>query len=144
MKLLVLFLSVYSFSSLACRCVFKPVENLAKSHKVIFEGEVLFSDSNKTLVQVTDILKSTVELEENYIGGWFIFEGTKDNASSCPGNNVMKIVGTKVMFFPELEKSLVNTYHVDFFSSIISHCGSFYNYFEKGSDEYETIIKLIE
>lgn len=142
MKILALFISLYSFSTFACRCMFIPAKNLANS-EAIFEGEVLFSESNKTLVQVTKVLSTTVKLDLDYIGEWFVFSGTQ-SYGSCPGNDVTAKVGETIMFFPLLEtfddyvKTVVTT------SQSIHHCGSFNNYLKSDGHRYKEVIDLIK
>jgi hypothetical protein len=124
----------------ACRCLQVPSELLSKS-ELILEGVVVNSKNNKTLIEVTRVLSKKVDLDSSYIGAWFLFEGTLDRGTSCPGVNVEKKIGEKVMFFPALEYAYENIKKVKEYRKIIGACTV--DYFSENSQRYKEVLDFI-
>lgn len=132
-----------SFNLFACKCAISKIDNLLKVDATL-EGEVIFSQDNKTVVKVTDILKSNVKLTKDVIGRWLIFEGTPNIArSTCPGNNVTLNTGSKVIFFPQLKHVYPNKKSISSFQKVINHCTSFNDFFDEQSNQYKEIKNLL-
>lgn len=107
-------LSLTAFISVdasACRCAHLPLDKQIAAADVILSGEVLWSTENGPNNQAAVLLKDVLKISNDvgtsariglkaFIreGQPVFFNGYSTSQSSCPGTNVVRAVGTKVIY----------------------------------------------
>lgn len=108
----VLFLTAFiSLDASACRCLRESLDQQIASADAIFSGEVLWSTEkgphNEAVVLFTKVLKISNDVGtsaryhlKDFLdeGRAAFFHGFSMSQTSCPGTNVVRPVGTKVIY----------------------------------------------
>ena len=147
--LFTLLLTFFSESSLACRCVSEPTEQLAQS-KIILELEVIFVDDNKALLKVNDTLSLKGTFLTSYQNKWFILEGAdlkrppRSNSCALMNRKIEYRVGDVLMFFPYYVPIRNGHFVISNFSyNVEGMCIRSSNLFPKGSKKYNEVIDYL-